>query len=270
MSDPDYHVQNFGVYNDISNEDYHATKEVQGLPAFSSTFCKTFAKQSPFHAASIKPPKDSDALRNGSALHAWALEGVVPLRGPESKIKRTAWKEAQEQAEELGTIALTERNYDLVENMNDALMDNPTIANLLAARGGLAEQSVFAPFEGICMKARPDLMITEQKMMIDVKTAKSAKPADFERQAQSLGYILQAGWYVITMRELGIIIDRFLFAVVQNSAPFATSVVEVGKEDLSYAVNYVEGLITRIKACHEAGEYPTGWPAVHTTNLDFI
>ena len=43
MSDPDYHVQNFGVYNDISNEDYHATKEVQGLPAFSSTFCKTFA-----------------------------------------------------------------------------------------------------------------------------------------------------------------------------------------------------------------------------------
>lgn len=260
----------FGVHNDISNDDYHAVKEVQGLPAFSSTFCKTFDKQSPFHAAAIKPPKDSDALRNGSALHAWALEGVVPLRGPESRVKRTAWKEAQEEADRLGTIALTDRNYELVKSMNNALMDNPTIANLLSAKGGLAEQSVFAPFEGICMKARPDLMITEQKMMVDVKTAQSAKPADFERQAQSLGYILQAGWYVITMRELGIIIDRFLFVVVQNSAPFATSVVEVGKEDLSYSVNYVEGLITRIKACHDAGEYPTGWPAIHTTNLEFI
>ena len=260
----------FGVHNDISNEDYHGVKEVQGLPAFSSTFCKTFAKQSPYHAANMSAPKDSDALRNGSALHAWALEGVVPLRGPESRVKRTAWKEAQEEADRLGTIALTERNYELVKSMNNALMDNPTIANLLTAKGGLAEQSVFAPFEGICMKARPDLMITEQKMMVDVKTAMSAKPADFERQAQSLGYILQAGWYVITMRELGIIIDRFLFAVVQNSAPFATSVVEVGKEDLSYSVNYVEGVIARIKQCHDAGEYPTNWPAIHTTNLDFI
>jgi len=260
----------FGVHNDISNEDYHAVKAVQGLPAFSSTFCKTFVKQSPFHAAAIKPPKDSDALRNGSALHAWALEGVVPLRGPESKIKRTAWKEALEEAEKLGTIALTERNYDLVESMNNALMDNPTIANLLSAKGGVAEHSVFAPYEGICMKARPDLMITEQKMMVDVKTAMSSKPSDFERQAQSLGYLLQSAWYVICLRELGIIIDRFLFAVVQNSAPFATSVVEVGKEDLSYAINYVEGVIVRIKQCHDAGEYPTGWPAIHTTNLDFI
>lgn len=270
MSCPDYHVLYFDIYNDLSNEDYHATEEVQGLPAFSSTFCKTFAKQSPFHAAAIKPPKDSDALRNGSALHAWALEGVKPLRGPESRVKRTAWKQALEAAEELGTIALTERNYELVKSMNRALMHNPTIFDLLTTEGGLAEQSVFAPYEGICMKARPDLMIKEQKMIVDIKTAMSAKPADFERQAQSLGYILQAGWYVITLRELGIIIDRFLFAIVQNSAPFATSVVEVGKEDLSYAVNVVEGLITRIKACHDAGEYPTNWPAIHTTNLDFI
>ena len=260
----------FGVHNDISNEDYHAVKAVQGLPAFSSTFCKTFVKQSPFHAAAIKPPKDSDALRNGSALHAWALEGVVPLRGPESKVKRTAWKEAQEEADRLGTIALTDRNYELVKSMNNALMDNPTIANLLSAKGGVAEHSVFAPYEGICMKARPDLMITEQKMMIDIKTAMSSKPYDFERQAQSLGYILQSAWYVICLRELGIIIDRFLFAIVQNSAPFATSVVEVGKEDLSYAINYVEGVIARIKQCHDAGEYPTNWPAIHTTNLDFI
>ncbi len=260
----------FGIHDNIENEDYHAVKEVQGLPAFSSSFAKTFVKQSPYHAANMSAPKDSDAMRNGSALHAWALEGIPPHCGPESRVKRKEWKEALEAAETLGTIALTQRNYELVESMNHALFNNPHIANLLTDKGGWAERSVFVEFEVICMKARPDFYIPERNMIIDVKTAVSAKPADFERQAQQLGYILQAGWYVIAMREAGVFIDRFMFAVVQNSAPFATSLVEVGQEDLSYAVTFVQGLIPRIKACHDAGEYPTGWPPIHTTNLEYI
>ena len=66
-----------GVYTDVSNQDYHAIKEINGKPAVSSSFAKAWHKQTPAHANADRPFRTSTVFDIGTATHGYALEGVV-------------------------------------------------------------------------------------------------------------------------------------------------------------------------------------------------
>ena len=257
----------FGIHNDISNADYHAAKEIEGLPAVSSSYAKAVHKISLAHANADKGPKFSTAFDIGTATHGWALEGVLPIKGPDTR-RGSAWQEAKAEAALRDTVALTSRDYDKVERMVEALRENEHIAKLLDHPKRIVEASVFAKHDvGLCMKARPDLLIEKQGLVVDVKTTISAEPYAFERQAHSLGYAVQAAWYVKTLALVGIKAKRFLFANVEKEPPYATSIVEVGDDLMKHSAKIVERVLIEIQQAKETNSYPTGWPAVHVATL---
>jgi len=257
----------FGIHSDITNADYHAAKEIEGLPAVSSSYAKAVHKSSLAHANADTGPKFSPAFDIGTATHGWALEGVLPIKGPDTR-RGSAWQEAKAEAALRDTVALTSGDYDKVERMVEALRNNEHIAKLLDHPKRIVEASVFAKHDvGLCMKARPDLYIEKQGIIVDVKTTQSAEPYAFERQAHSLGYAVQAAWYVKTLSLAGVDIKRFLFANVEKEPPYATSIVEVGDDLMKHSAEIVERVLIEIQQAKETNSYPTGWPAVHVATL---
>ena len=257
----------FGIHSDITNADYHAAKEIEGLPAVSSSYAKAVHKSSLAHANADTGPKFSPAFDIGTATHGWALEGVLPIKGPDTR-RGSAWQEAKAVAALRGTVALTSGDYDKVKRMVEALRNNEHIAKLLDHPKRIVEASVFAKHPvGLCMKARPDLYIEKQGIIVDVKTTQSAEPYAFEKQAFGLGYAVQSAWYVKTLSLAGVDIKRFLFANVEKEPPYATSIVEVGDDLMKHSAEIVERVLIEIQQAKETNSYPTGWPAVHVATL---
>ena len=257
----------FGIHHDITNADYHAAKEIEGLPAVSSSYAKMWHKSSPAHANADAGPKFSTAFDIGTAVHGWALEDNLPIKGPDTR-RGSAWKEAKAVAALRGTVALTSGDYDKVERMVGALFANKHIAKLLDHRRREVEVSVFAKHPvGLCMKARPDLFIEKQGIVVDLKTTVSAEPYAFEKQAYNLGYAVQAAWYVKTLSLCGVEIKQFLFCNVEKEPPYATSIVEVGDDLMKHSAEIVERVLVEIQQAKETNSYATGWPAVHVATL---
>ena len=252
-----------GVYTDVSNEDYHAIKEIGGKPAVSSSYAKAWHKQTPAHANADRPFKSSTVFDLGTATHGWALEGVVPVKGPATR-RGNEWKTAQAEAEFSNTVALTESDHFRVERMVEELHNNDQIARFLNHPKRVVEASIFAEHpSGLVMKCRPDLYVEKLGIVVDLKTTVSAEPYTFERQMYSLGYDVQSSWYLICMQLLKIPVTRFIFANVEKEEPYATSMVEVGPELMALANETVERVIKEIVEAKETNIYATGWPDLH-------
>ena len=252
-----------GVYTDVSNEDYHAIKEINGKPAVSSSFAKAWHKQTPAHANADRPFRTSTVFDIGTATHGWALEGVVPVKGPATR-RGNEWKTAQAEAEFANTVALTESDHFRVERMVEELHNNDQIARFLNHPKRVVEASIFAEHpSGLVMKCRPDLYVEKLGIVVDLKTTVSAEPYNFERQMYSLGYDLQAAWYLKCMQLLEIPVTRFIFANVEKEEPYCTSMVEVGPELMALANETVERVIKEIVEAKKTNTYATGWPDLH-------
>lgn len=253
-----------GVYHDLSNEDYHAIKEINGKPAVSSSYAKAWHKQTPAHANADRPFKSNPIFDIGTATHGWALEGVVPVKGPPTR-RGNDWKTAQAEADLAETVALTESDFNRVERMVEELHNNEHIARFLNHPKKVVEASIFAEHpSGLVMKCRPDLYVESLGIVIDLKTTVSAEPYAFEKQAWALGYSsVQAAWYLKTMQLLEIPVNRFIFANVEKEEPYATSMVEVGPELMALANETVERVIKEIIEAKKTNTYATGWPDLH-------
>ena len=254
-----------GVYTDVSNEDYHAIKEIGGKPAVSSSYAKAWHKQTPAHANADRPFRSSTVFDIGTATHGWALEGVVPVKRPATR-RGNEWKTAQAEAEFSNTVALTESDHFRVERMVEELHNNDQIARFLNHPKKVVEASIFAEYGGIVMKCRPDLYVEKLGIVVDLKTTVSAEPYTFERQMYSLGYDIQAAWYLKCMQLLEIPVTRFIFANVEKEEPYATSMVEVGPELMALANETVERVIKEIVEAKETNTYATGWPDLHVAS----
>jgi len=256
----------FGIHADISNEDYHAAKVIEGLPAVSSSFVKAWYKTSPYHATADLPDKKSTALDIGTAVHGWALEGVLPIKGTVRRAGKD-WEAAEEKAKELNTVALNVADYEKVEKCVEALYNNPHIKMLLEHKKRVCEASVFVQHEKLCLKARPDLYIQSQGIIADIKTTQSANPYEFEqRTMDKFGYTLQSAFYVKTLTLAKLPVKRFLFINVEKEPPFATSIVEVGEKLIEYGTEVVNRTLAEIQVAEKTQDYSTGWPPVHYAN----
>jgi len=256
----------FGIHADISNEDYHAAKVIKGLPAVSSSFVKAWYKTTPYHATADLPDKKSTALDIGTAVHSWALEGVVPIKGTERRAGKE-WQAAKDKAAEENTVALNIADYEKVEQCVEALYNNPHIKLLLEHKKRVCEASVFVKHEKLCLKARPDLYIQSQGIIADIKTTQSANPYEFEqRTMDKFGYTIQAAFYVKTLTLAKLPVKRFLFINVEKEPPFATSIVEVGSKLIEYGTTVVDNVLAEIQVAEKTQDYSTGWPPVYVAN----
>ncbi len=245
-----------GIYPGVTNADYHAD------PALGSTSLKTLATRTPAHYQHDKAhPKFSDAFDFGTVAHSLILEGdesgvvVVDVEAKRGKV----WTEPAEAAVLAGKIALTSREWVQVKAMRNSVMRHPLAGALFT--GHKAEQSIFWEEDGLMLKCRPDA--TQPGLLIDLKTARDANPNEFGKTAHEYGYHQSAAHYIdgvkaATGEEL-----PFHFVLVEKTAPFLVSVVELDIE----AINIGRQLNDRAKRIYRECVESDTWPGYPDADL---
>ena len=217
----------------MTNEEYH------GHAAFSKSDLDA-ARKSGRHLLDKKngPPRPSTAAFDiGTALHAAALPGEsfdsVAVRMPVG-LKKTTKEGKAFVAENRGKILLNSTDAYCLDQMMLSLLEHPVSSGLIKGElPGKSEQSFFAtePETGLEVKCRPDFMLNDGSLIIDLKTTTDASPKGFQKSLVNFRYYVQAAWYLdVVELATGKRPACFLFVAVEKQRPFSTGVYVADEE----------------------------------------
>jgi exodeoxyribonuclease VIII len=187
-----------GFGQQMTNAEYHAHKAISKSKLDA-------ARKSGRHLYDMLygPPRDSTAAFDmGTVLHASALPGEnaddIAVRMPEGMKKIT--KEGRAfVAEHKGKIILNSSDAYAVDQMMLSLREHPFSAGLVNGElKGKAEQSFFCTDSetGLELKARPDFILDDYSLILDLKTTADASPNGFQSSIAKFRYFVQASHYL--------------------------------------------------------------------------
>jgi hypothetical protein len=248
---------------EISNEEYHAHH------ALSSSDIKAVASKSLAHwKGAVR--KESVAFDLGTAVHALLLEPEKDLvvRGPETR-RGKAWSDLYAECNEQGKVLLTEADYDQAQEMADACLKNHAAHHFLTHSELIAEASFFAEDAdtGLELKTRPDGLLLDHGIVIDIKTCQDASPRGFEKAVRQFGYDLQAAFYLHVLRQCKIPAKQMIFICIEKDKPHVTACHELSEMYVQHAHNRMMDTLFTIRDAKENDEYPTLWPDINTIHL---
>lgn len=142
--------------------------------------------------------KPTDAMRFGTAFHAYIMntQNVVSL--PEGETFRsTANKAWREEREAEGDLVVSWEQLETLERMKTNIeRNNPEMMDII--RNGTCEQMIVWEHAatGLQLKAKPDIIPTGTDYLIDIKTAQSAGVNEFRKESIKYGYPIQALFYI--------------------------------------------------------------------------
>lgn len=110
-----------------------------------------------------------------------------------------------------GKICLDADTYDMVIAMRDSVLAHPTARDLLTG-DGISESSIFGELDGVRVKCRPDRLIRERNILVDVK--KTASIDEFHRSVIKFRYHVQHAFYSDIYEQWTGVRPRFIFVVV--------------------------------------------------------
>ena len=237
----------FGV--EMSNADYHAHKAISKSKLDA-------ARKSGKHLYDMLygPPRESTAVFDmGTVLHASALPGEdadeIAVRMPEGMKKSTKEGKAFV-AEHQGKIILNPSDAYAIDQMMLSLREHPFSASLVNGElKGKAEQSFFCTDKetGLELKARPDFILDDCSLILDLKTTVDASPKGFQRSVANYRYFVQASHYLDVIEgATGTRPQAFLFVAVEKARPFSTAVymadqamIDLGKQQAREDLNNI-------------------------------
>ena len=236
----------FGV--EMSNADYHAHKAISKSKLDA-------ARKSGKHLYDMLygPPRESTAAFDmGTVLHASALPGEdadeIAVRMPEG-MKKTTKEGKAFVAEHQGKIILNPSDAYAIDKMMLSLREHPFSASLVNGElKGKAEQSFFCTDKetGLELKARPDFILDDCSLILDLKTTVDASPKGFQRSVANYRYFVQASHYLdVVEGATGTRPQASLFVAVEKARPCSTAVymadqarIDLGKHHAREELNY--------------------------------
>lgn len=243
------------VIDGMKSEDYHRHA------ALGSTSLKTLATKTPAHWKwDSEHPRHSDAFDLGTAVHSLVLEqdesGVRVIDAKDKRAKE--WKESEALAREAGKIPMLAKEWNVVKAMRDSVMAHPLAK--AAFTGHIPERSIFWQHEtGTGLKTRPDALHTGGplgNLIVDLKTAASADPNEFGRTAANFGYHIQQAHYQTGLQAATGEDFGFIFVLVEKTAPYLVSVVELHSDDVARGAGLAERGIKIHNECTKTGVWP--------------
>lgn len=257
-----------GVY-DIPAEVYHADPCVE--PSLSSSIARLLVNATPLHAWTAHPRLNPDQGREesekfdiGNACHSLVLHDPKHFEIIDAKDWRTKdAKDQRDNARNAGKIPLLTEQWVRVQAMHHA-------AKIQLARhqeakdaftNGKPEQTLVWEEDGVWLRARLDWLPNAGSIFDDYKsTAASADPDAFTRSVFSIGYDIQAAFYMRGVKALGICKNpSFRFIVQETQTPHALSAVALMPSALDLAEHKVERAIAIWRDCLQADHWP-GYP----------
>ena len=244
------------IRHDMPERDYHAH------PALNASTLKAVHKhplKKVRHDLDNRPGYNP-AFTLGSAAHRLILEGtgdgIVLIDKPDYRTKEA--RMSRDAALAAGSIPLLPHEHDQVVAMCAAVKEDETAGPLFS--GHQPEVSVFADLYGQPCKARLDAWHeddgTGRPLIVDLKTTQDANPETFARTALTYGYEQQMAHYRDIMEAETGTLPRFLFVLVEKTAPYLVSVVEL--DDLFYDLGKQKNEAAAAKWLHakETGQWP--------------
>ena len=261
---------------DQSNEDYHADLSrvsKSGLDLLHR--CpKRFAWE--LLEGHRRPP--TEAMAFGTQAHVFTLEphriADFYMKAPVDAPKRPTDRQLNAKKPSEETVKAIEywRDFDAISKTKevltaerwDALIDmaanvrsNQFAEQLLTAEGW-AESTLLwdHPGTGIPCKTRPDWLLKDLSIMVDLKTTKDAGQA-FERSAMAFRYHVQAAFYMKAAEvALGQRPKKFVFLCVEKEPPYCVSVFVADDEFIAAGEEEMETDLQVLKACQESQRWP--------------
>jgi hypothetical protein len=245
-----------GIYDNIPNETYHAKD-------FLSKSGLTYFDRYPayYRWKQEHPSEATKAMLEGTQFHTATLEPiryrneyvVAPKCDRRTKVGKALWAEFQ--AENGEKIAVSQKDWDMVEGMVDAVETNEEARNLLA--GCLIEQSVFwhDPEYGFPCQCRPDAM--KPPTVIDLKSCQDATYNGFRKDLVKYKYHWQAAHYLNGLNQVAPgEYTEFTFIAVEKTPPYTCCVYTLDPEDVESTLMYLTGIYKRFADCLESGVWP--------------
>lgn len=240
-------------------------------PSLTASTARTLLSQSPAHAWTNHPrlnpdyqPTVAEKFDLGTVVHSLLLEGEAAVAIVDAPDWRTAdAKTARDDARENGQIPLLLHNWAAVEQMVESVkaqlgclnVDPPLFAD------GLPEQTLTWETDGVACRARLDWLRDDRTAIDDLKTtSRSANPETFSRTVFSMGYDVQAAFY---LRGLAAVFGaavagmaEFRFVVCETAPPYALSVIGLSPAALELADAKVDWAVKTWRECLAADDWP--------------
>jgi hypothetical protein len=243
-----------GLYPDVSFKEYLSWDAVSSHDLMS-------IRRSPAHYIASKASNtQTDAMRFGTAAHAWILQPaeapdlilVAPKVDRRTKAGKAAWAEFMADAGDRTIV--NEDEADTLAKMAGAVNASPAARSVLE-QAGVREASALWRHSECWGRGRPDALSTEG-LIVDLKTAQDASPDSFARTCANFNYHLQAAYYLDGLHAAGVTpeVTAFVFVVVEKTPPFGVAVytlsdeaIELGREQYQSALStYEDALSTQI------------------------
>lgn len=229
-----------GIYTELSNEAYHSG------PGISKSNLDAIHRSPAHFLASFDIHEEpTKALSMGTAVHTAVLEPerfkvdfvIPPSFNRRTKDGKTAAEEWER--ENCGKTPISVEDMAIVTAMRESVMNNPIAAKLVEMTQH--ETSVFAKFDDVLCKCRPDGWQKDKGILIDLKTTEDASPEGFAKACARYRYYVQDTFYrTVVSSLLNTDADKlsFVFVAVEKKPPFAVALYSL--DDLAKLQGWVE------------------------------
>lgn len=263
-----------GIHDGIDAADYHA--DPCPAPSMSAHDAQTILTRSPRHAwhahPRLNPEREADEptsqQEEGLALHALILEqrDMVDPVDAEDWRKGVA-RDARQAIRAAGRIPILRHRWDELLASAMALrvaLSKHELGDFIA-RPGAAEQTMLWQEETeagpLWCRSRVDWLCHDMPVLIDLKTTEgSADPEAWSRTALRDGLPLRVVHYLRGARAVGLPRAhhaRYLLVVMERSAPFGVSVLELSPALLAMGEEQHEAARNLWAACLRDGDWPS-------------
>lgn len=242
----------FNKLIEISNEIYH------GSEGLSSTKLKPILTTPlDFREHLLKPKKDTQALKDGRMIHLACLEpelfSKIYVCGPCEDKRSKKWKEFE--ALHKGRELLKPSEWEHYENLSNAFREHPFIkANW---KNFKIEKSAYVKHEGLTLKCRPDILLEEYGLCLDLKSCQNPLPTKFSDDIWKYNYHYSAAFYLTVLNKLkNLNIKTFAWVALEKTSPYKIALITPDAEMIEEGYKLFHAAIERYKACKKSNEWP--------------
>jgi exodeoxyribonuclease VIII len=222
------------------------------------------------------PQEPTAAMAIGSAVHThvlelnqWDAQYVVAPAGIDrrTKVGKAEWDVFQTA---IGTRTVISReDADLVMKIGRSVLGHPAAAYLLGLPGKAETTHMWVDeATGLQCKCRPDWLLDDGSMIVDLKTTEDASPKEFQRSIAKWRYHVQASWYLDGLQHAtGKRPEQFVFIAVEKKPPYACAVYVANQQMIEIGRDTARRDLDKLNVCKAADYWPGYSDCIEQINL---
>lgn len=255
-------INKAGIYQ-LSHDQYNADPAPE--PSLRSSLITTIWNHSLKHGWINHPrlnpgykDESNNKMDHGSAAHDVLLEGGDKLAVIDGKDWRTkAAKEAKETAYAQNKIPVLKDQAatirEMVKHVHEFISETE-LAEIFT--NGKPEQSIFAQYNDVWVRSRPDWLTHDRKIIIDYKTTTDANPETFARKIVNMGYDIQAALAKLINGRTGGPEDCQVIFLVQETDSFECSLVGASPSIIEAGERKIDIVTQQWREALQTGHFP--------------